>query len=425
MKFIVCPFGSYGDLNPFVGLSLALKARGHEPTLFACGYFREMIERHGLSFRELGTAEEYLKASEHPDLWHPLRGFPHIFHHGIEQIMQRQCDWICDEASRGPVTVIASCLGFGARIACEKLKIPLITVHLQPAVLFSAIAPPTMTGLIRGRWVPNWLTGLLYSLGEKLVADRAACLSINALRQANGLLPIRRITRWWHSPDCNLCLFPDWYAPKQTDWPAHSVTTNFPLWDDGDGAPLSPSIEAFLNAGERPIVFTPGSGNQLANAFFETGLQVCKKLGKRGIFLTRFPHQVPQSLDTSVQHFEYAPFGGLLPRVAAIVHHGGIGTVSQALRAGIPQLIMPLSHDQPDNAERIGRLGVGDSLSPRSFQTSRVARVLQSLLESDSVQSSCKQVASRFANLDAFEMPCRVIEAAVGGTVPLGLNAPF
>jgi UDP:flavonoid glycosyltransferase YjiC (YdhE family) len=82
MKFIVCPFGSYGDLNPFVGLSLALKARGHEPTLFACGYFREMIERHGLSFRELGTAEEYLKASEHPDLWHPLRGFPHIFHHG-------------------------------------------------------------------------------------------------------------------------------------------------------------------------------------------------------------------------------------------------------------------------------------------------------------------------------------------------------
>ena len=79
------------------------------------------------------------------------------------------------------------------------------------------------------------------------------------------------------------------------------------------------------------------------------------------MFLTQYPEQLPARLPNGVRHFNYIPFSTVLPRAAAFVHHGGIGTTAQALAAGVPQLVVPLAHDQPDNAVRIRHLGVGDS----------------------------------------------------------------
>jgi rhamnosyltransferase subunit B len=232
------------------------------------------------------------------------------------------------------------------------------------------------------------------------------------------LPPMRRTTRWWNSTEGVLGMFPEWYAPPQPDWPPNVRLTQFPLWDEPDSHPMEPELETFLAAGGRPVVFTPGTANVQAADFFATAVEVCRQVPCRGLLLTRFDEQVPARLPPSVRHQTYAPFGQLLPRAAAIVHHGGIGTLAQALRAGIPQLIVPLSHDQPDNARRLSRFGVGDCLPPAQFKVPAATAILRRLLDSDEVASACAKLAGRFEGVDPFAESCHAIEQLA--SAPLG-----
>jgi UDP:flavonoid glycosyltransferase YjiC (YdhE family) len=158
-------------------------------------------------------------------------------------------------------------------------------------------------------------------------------------------------------------------------------------------------------------VFTPGSANLHAREFFRTAVDACLRLGRRGMLLTRFVEQVPAELPATVRHFAYVPLTPLLPRCAALVHHGGIGTAAQAMAAGVPQLIMALAHDQFDNADRVQRLGLGDWLTPFWFRGPRVARKLAALLDSPATQSACRAVAQRLSRRGGIEQTAQAIEA--------------
>jgi UDP:flavonoid glycosyltransferase YjiC (YdhE family) len=82
-----------------------------------------------------------------------------------------------------------------------------------------------------------------------------------------------------------------------------------------------------------------------------------------------------------VRAFRYVPFSWLLPQVAALAYHGGIGTLAQAVHAKVPQLVVPHGYDQFDNAWRIERLGLGRSLPQRRYRAHHVARTLRAVLE--------------------------------------------
>ena len=248
--------------------------------------------------------------------------------------------------------------------------------------------------------------------GDRL-SDHALTPVVNDLCAEFGLPPARNIVReWWHSPHCVIGLFPDWYAAVQPDWPPQTRLTGFPLYDEGDATPLTPELDRWLDAGEPPVVFAPGTGNRQAVRFFEEGADACRRLRRRGLLLSRFAEQIPDPLPSGVRHAEYAPFGSLLLRAAALVHHGGIGTLAQALRAGCPQLVMPMAFDQPDNAVRLARLGVGRYLRPSRFTGLAVARELDELLGSEDVARACHAVASRFEGIDPVAQTCDLIEAA-------------
>jgi UDP:flavonoid glycosyltransferase YjiC (YdhE family) len=370
-----------------------------------------LIERAGLKYIEHGTREEFLEVADNPDLWHPTRGFPHLVNEGIRRVIDKQVDLIRERSSQSDLLVIANCLGFGCRIACEKYRVPLVTVHLQPAVIPSAEAPPTFQRMIIPRWAPKWLFRLQFRLAEMLVIDRAALPVINPLRARLGLPPISKVLRWYHSPDCVVCLFPEWYAPKQADWPPNSFVTDFPFWDESSLEAMDPTLAGFLDQGSAPIAFTAGTGNMLAEDFFRESIEACRRMGQRGLLLTKFAQQIPESLPDTVMHVRYCPFSQVLPRCAAIVHHGGVGTTSQALRAGIPQLIVPLAHDQPDNAARVKRLGVGKSITTEKYQAESASQVLSQLISSPEVAQRCRTIASHWnAELLPFGKACDVIE---------------
>lgn len=392
MHFTVSPFGSAGDVFPFLGLALELSSRGHDVSFVTTGYFEESVRRHGLQYVELGTKEEFLEAVNDPDLWSQSRSFPLVFER-IASVFRQHYELLAEQHARHPTIAISSCLGFGARLAQEKLGIPLVSVHLQPAVIHSQLDPPMLAGYA----LPRWFANAALRMGERFVLDRVAFPEINQFRAEIGLEPQRGLLSWWHSPQQNICLFPEWFAAQQTDWPPHSHLADFPLWDDQADQPLPASVAQFLDAGEAPIVFTPGSANRFGRKFFRAAVEACQRIKKRGILLTPFSDQVPSPLPDEVRHFDYVPLTPLLTRCAMLVHHGGVGTTAQGLAAGVPQLIMALAHDQFDNGARVRRLGVGSWMYPQQFFGSWVARRMHSLLTSDKVQRACELSAKRLS----------------------------
>ena len=388
-----------------LGAAIELKSRGHEVTFITNGYFEEAVTRHGIEYVELGTKQEFLDSTANADLWHPMRGFRHVFETLIASALGRQYDAFERLFQRGPALEIVNVFGFGGLLAREKLGVPIVTLHVQPAVIWSRIEPPRLPG-IRG---PRWVQDLQFRLGERFFIDRTVCPRLNELRRELGLPSGRRIAHWWHSPDGVACTFSDWYAAAQPDWPANMVQTDFPLWDE-DAEELPDEIESFLAAGSPPLVFTPGSGNQFGAKFFQAAVEAAGRLQRRAILCIPFPQHVPRNLATDVIRSEYAPFSRLLLRAAAMVHHGGMGTTAQALAAGIPQLIMPLAHDQFDNATRVGRLGVGDTLLPARFTGKALARKLEPLLKSLEVAERCRALASRLTQRDGCQRTALVLE---------------
>lgn len=241
---------------------------------------------------------------------------------------------------------------------------------------------------------------------------------LDPFRDRHGLAPVRGILRdWWHSPTRVLGMFPDWFSPPQPDWPPQVRLTGFPLYSEEGVSTPRPDVAAWIESDSPPIVFTPGSANVFGHGFFTAAVEACEILGRRGLLLSRFPEQIPAVLPDHVRHVEFVPFRWLLPRAAALVHHGGIGSASQVLAAGIPQVIMPLGFDQFDNLARVERLGVGTGLVPRRFRGPALACRLEDLLGDSAVAAACAMLAGKIAAEDGIGLRRRRGLPAAAGAV--------
>jgi UDP:flavonoid glycosyltransferase YjiC (YdhE family) len=294
----------------------------------------------------------------------------------------------------GDTIVVSGSLGLGARLLQDLTGVAHVTVHLSPLAFRSVIAPPKVAGFW---WPPGkLLKQLTFRLADAFFVRPIITRPLNAYRAKLGLPPVKRVLlQWLHSPFCTIGAFPDWFCPIQADWPPQVVLTGFPLYDERGLSPLSPALRAFLQAGSPPIAFTPGSAMVHGRDFFIAAIVACRKIGRRGILLTRHDEQLPTELPPHMIHADYAPFSELLPHCAALVHHGGIGTTAQGLACGVPQVVMPMAHDQPDNAARLTRLGVGAAIAPHRFNADTVAQALQSLLHDDAVLANAHQIAQK------------------------------
>jgi UDP:flavonoid glycosyltransferase YjiC (YdhE family) len=412
MKILLVTIGSAGDVLPFIGLGRALRQRGHVVSLAAGGPFAHWVRDAGLDFVELGSAAHFEKVLNNPNLWHPRKGFKTVFEQGVLPLMRPTYRIVCEFCRDPKAVVVAHAIAFGARIAQEEFGIPLASVHLAPVGLWSAHDPPRLPGLALPSWLGLGAKRALYDLMSALVADPVLTPKINAFRRQRCLRPVRQVLRhWWNSPRRIIALFPPWYAPPQPDWPKQTRLGSFPLYDARASEPCPPELTAFLQSGEAPVVASFGSAMKHGDPQFAAVVEACRRLGRRGVLLTRYADQLPPHLPPEVRHFPYAPFGQVFPQAAAVFHHGGIGTTAQALAAGVPQAVMALSHDQYDNASRVQRLGAGFWL--RSVNPDAVVRTLQSLFE-PSIQQRCRQIAGWFVTDEAMDQVCRWIEE-IGG----------
>jgi len=411
MRIIVIPVGSAGDVHPYVGVALALQQRGHHVRVITNPYFAPLLKRVGLPLTPAGTATDFKEVLAHPDIWNHMRGLS-VIGGAVARSTAELYRLIQAEATEGDEVLVAPGLAFAARIAHETIGLPLVTMHLQPSCFISihksAVMHPWLASI--NRWPPI-LKRMVLRVADN-IADRALSTGANTLLAELGLPMVQHIvSEWWHSPQSVIGLFPSWYGAIQPDWPQQTSLTGFPLYDEREITPIDPSLDVFLSeSADRPVVFVPGSGNRQASQFFASAADACRRLGRRGLLLTRFPEQIPAPLPAGIHHADYAPLSEVLPRVEAVVHHGGIGTSAQALRCECPQLVMPMTFDQPDNAARLGQLGVSRTISPGVFTGKRVARELEKLLGSDDVSRACRNVAQRFEGIDPIMETCELIE---------------
>ncbi len=404
---LLLPFGSAGDVFPFIWLGRHLMARGHRVTMITACLFEEQAKRAGLNFVSLGEKEEFETMMRDPRIWKLGHGTKVVFDFAAKSVEP----YLAAIEKCGDVDLmLAPVTAFAGRLAREKHGTPLITVHLQPAVFLSVHETPLLHPAMKWlRHMPVWFKRLLFSLPNPV--DLLALPTVRRLCRQHGVQPPKSLFReWWDSPDGVLALFPDWFARPQPDWPVNLLQWTFPLEDLATEQALKPELRAFLAAGERPIVFTPGSANVQASRFFAVAAEAVQRIGCRAVFVTREPKQAPPNLPANILTVEYAPFSTLLKHASIFVHHGGIGTMSQALAAGVPQLIMPMAHDQPDNAYRVEGLHAGLGLSVRQFTPDRVTAALKHLLTDHDVNDSAGLIRCEFEKQPDMNVLMRWIE---------------
>jgi rhamnosyltransferase subunit B len=407
MHAILVTMGTDGDVFPFVGLGARLRSRGHRVTLVAPAAYQASAEQHGFAFHAIISQAESDEFLASPDLWHPLRSGLHGARWGV-RFIRRQYDLLAEMASDAD-TVIATNPGvLATRLVQEKFAKPVATLLLQPGLIPSVCAPPVMPGLPLPQWAPRWAGHVYWRLVDG-AGDFLVGRELNRVRAACGLPPVRRIFRWWLSPQRVVGMFPEWYAAPRPDWPPQLRLAGFPMFDGRASGPLPPEVVDFCQAGTPPIAFTMGTGMMHATDFFAAAAEACRILGQRGILLTKYPQQLPTPVPATLLPCAFAPFRELFPRCAVVVHHGGIGTTARALAAGTPQLVLPLAWDQPDNAARVRRLGAGSGLGPRQRNAACLAAALAELLKPEA-RARCRVVAGNFGDGDPFELAAEWLE---------------
>lgn len=371
--------GTTGDALPFLGIADAIARRGHLVKVFGNGHFRQLAEKLGLPFFELITKQQYqdrlIERANALDLESLKLNSKYVVE-DLRSVHQS----IHDHHVPGRTVVVAQSYLLGSRIAQEELGFPLATVHLYPMLIRSV------------RTAPWFVPRSLVRLGHRLidgVIDAAVAAPVNQLRIERGLSPVTRVmNKWWNSPDLVLAGFPSWFVPSQDDWPPSVRQIGYPEFNPQHGTTLSPETARFLSQGSAPLVFAHTPAVKMLDRFVEHSLQAARKLGERALFLGIDP---PTDAPSDAHFSPAEPHEVLLPNTKGLAHHGGLGTAIAAIRAGIPQLIIPQMLDQPFNAKVLAKLGVSQTVAWKKYHAVEIERKWRQLLSNTHTRAACQR----------------------------------
>jgi UDP:flavonoid glycosyltransferase YjiC (YdhE family) len=288
-----------------------------------------------------------------------------------------------DHAAEDVDLMLSHPVTFAAPVLAEKRQLPWVSTILAPMSFMSATDFPVVAAAPRLSAVRRALPFIGHVL--RSLVRRATHEWVKPVRQLRHDLGLpaggNALVEGQFSPRMTLALFSRLLVTPQRDWPPNVHVTGFVFYNGPEA--LSSELKTFLDAGAPPVVFTLGSSAVgAAGSFYEHSAAAAARLGVRAVLLRGpYPENEPQrTRSRDILVIDRAPHQLLFPRASAIVHPGGAGTTGQALRAGKPTLVVPHAHDQPDNADRVTRLGVARTLFPSAYTTDRVARELERLL---------------------------------------------
>jgi rhamnosyltransferase subunit B len=383
MRIILNTFGTAGDIHPYIAIAMELQRRGHAPVIATMEIYRAKIEGAGLEFAPVRPDipqpseqdEELIKK-----IMEPKTG-PRFLTEGLIFPAVRESYEDLLKIVAGADLLVTHPAAPAGPLVGRKTGMPWISTVLSPFSFISAYDPP-----VPPFW--QWTRNLRY-LGPgvmrvllNLSKSTHKAKAFQKFRAELGLPDAGNpIFEGQHSPKRVLALFSELFARPQPDWPPQTRVTGFCFYDGHHEVTLPRELDHFLDNGPPPIVFTLGtSAVWVARDFFRESVDAAKRLGRRAVLLIGDERNLPHLVPEGVMVLDYVPYQSLMPRASAVVHHGGVGTTSQGLLAGVPTLIVPFAFDQSDNAEHARRLGTSRTLYRKNYQAPRVASELYELL---------------------------------------------
>ncbi|MFM8603774.1 MAG: glycosyltransferase, partial [Gemmatimonadota bacterium] len=413
-RILIACWGSHGDVDPSIGLGLGLRARGHAVTIATMPYFGPIVTAEGLDFHPIPPDISPTDTAIVSRLMSRWRGAEYIVKDLVAPQVAAMHAALLPRMHDTDL-FISHPLAFAVPILAQRYGIPWASTVLSPISLFSAtdlpIFPPApwVRHVERlGTWPGRFLAR------SARMSSKQWTRPVAALRRREGLPPAPSpLFEGQHSPHLVLALFSKVLGVPQPDWPANIMVTGQMFHDAAHGTALSPEIERFLDAGPAPILFTLGSSAVLTpGRFWEESLAAVRALGQRAICLVgpENPGMLRASYPPEVLVVERAPHSLLMPRCAVVVQQCGVGTLMQALRAGVPTLAVPFANDQPDNAYRAAKLGVARIVAAPRYRRRRVAVELDRLLTDPAYRAASARVAAEVRAERGVAGACDAIE---------------
>lgn len=395
LKITILVVGSRGDVQPYLALGVELKRRGHSVRIAAPLLFENWIRTFGLEYAPVRfNPQEYLKSPQMQKLMQS-RNIIRLLR-DMERLMepyQRSMFQDFWQASQDASAIICQAVPIGGTDIAEKQRIPCICgqlIPVNPTGEFPAISMPAVP------WLPRYFrsqyhrwTHLLVELGIWLGTKRA----VNRWREQTLGLPVIPRSgyydnlRAWQIPI--IFGFSPNIIPRPADWPAwHSISGYWFLEPDTGWQPPAGLVQ-FLDSSPAPVFI--GFGSMMDNQpekLTRMAIDALAQAGQRGVLLTGWAGLGQQALPETIYKLESAPFDWLFPQMAAVVHHGGAGTTSAALRCGTPAIITPFIADQFGWGRIVSDLGLSPAPLPiKKLTARRLAENIRDLLQNQEMHS--------------------------------------
>ena len=414
MKIVLATFGSLGDLHPMIALGVELRKRGHEIVFNTLEVYREKMDALAFEFYPMRPDLDPEKDRELArEIMDAKGGTEKLLREILLPNVRPMFDDVM-RAAEGADVLISGEVVFAAASVAEKTGVMWMTTSLAPASFLSPhdpFVPPTAQWLKNFRFLGATVHGVMYSGVRRMVASWLA--PYREFRREIGLDETHDpVFKGKFSNLLHLAMFSKVLGKPQPDWHSPTLQTGFCFYDgQADLGKMPEDLQKFLAAGEPPIVFTLGSAAVMdAGDFFEESAKAARILNRRAVLLYGIFNEAPKITDENIVAFDYAPYSQIFPRAACVVHQGGVGTTAQVLRAGVPHLIMPYSHDQPDNAARCERLGVARTIDREKYKAQAAAKELRELLADLDYKAKAVEAQKIVEAEHGTKMACDAIE---------------
>ncbi len=415
-KIVLATFGSLGDLHPKIALGIELRRRGHDVTIAAMEFYREKLGQIGLGFSPMAPHLDPEDKALAKVMMDNHKGSETVLRDLIMPSLPQMFDDIT-AAIDGADLLISGEVTYAVKSVVEKTGIRWVSTSLSPISFLSPYDPPVppiapwFEGL---RFLGPTFHRLAFSMARR--QTRAWLADYRKFRRGLGLSEDHDpIFDGKFSDLLHLVMFSKVLGRPQPDWPPSAIQTGFCFYDGQDDNGMMPEgLEAFLDEGKPPIIFTLGSAAVLdPRDFFDESIKAAGSLGRRAVLLYGIFNEPPAGLNDDIVGFEYAPFSEIFPRAACVVHQAGVGTTGQVLRAGVPHLIMPYSHDQPDNAARCRRSGVAEIVTRDIYNAATAAAMLEKILDDPRYATKAAEVGHTVQAEGGTSAACDTIEAVL------------
>jgi len=415
-RITVTTFGSTGDLNPFLALGLALRSRGHDVCFAVEANFQQQISLLGFPVRVLTGDQAEALGPYHHQIFNsdqPLTSLKLLIDRYILPALPAkvaELREICQEAD----LLISVASQFAASIMAELLQIPWISVILTPSTLPSAqvavqplpVPLPTPLQHVSNRF--SWFLGGMFL---RQVVDKP----VNRLRRTFQVPP--RSNLMWTgnlSPRFTALAISPALVPRPDDWPEYVQVTGFCFWDGPADWRPPETLEAFLHGGKPVVAVTAGtvtSGERTLFApYYQVSTESILACGARALLINAPETHIAPEQREDVLQVSFAPFSEVFPSCAAVIHHGGIGTIAQCLRAGVPALVVPGGMDQPFNAAQVVQRKAGVWISRNRYTARRAEKALKALLYTPAYQEQARKIQAQVMQEDGVAALCTAVE---------------